>query len=56
MNQEYVCERHEIRELPTGYDRCPLCEEEERIEAMEQEMHERRADPRMHPSVDAPRY
>lgn len=40
----------------SGYDHCPMCREEDRIHAMEQEMHARRANPRMHPSVDAPRY
>lgn len=55
MAQDY-CDRHDIdvSEL-TGYDECPKCMEERRVEAMEKEMMERRADPNMHPSIDAPR-
>lgn len=37
-SDEYVCERHEIKQLPTGYSRCPYCEEEERIEAERRHM------------------
>lgn len=42
--------------LFTRDNHCPKCREERRVEEMEMEMHERRADPRMHPSVDAPRW
>ena len=52
---ERYCAEHDTR-YPSGYDHCPLCRERQRVEQMEQEMHERRADPRMHPSVDARRY
>lgn len=34
---------------------CPHCREERRIESMEQERMARRADPNMHPTIDAPR-
>jgi len=52
-DSEYDCEIHET-DFPTGYDHCPYCREERRVNAMEQELMERRADPNMHPSVDAP--
>lgn len=52
----YACETHGVKSLPSGYDRCPLCMEEQRIHNLEQERMARRADPRMHPTVDAPRY
>lgn len=32
MTDEQACEKHDIETLPTGYDRCPLCVEEERIQ------------------------
>lgn len=54
-DDEWACDRHDIKRLPTGYDRCPYCEEERRIEAEKFEMMARRADPDMHPTVDAPR-
>jgi ssDNA-binding Zn-finger/Zn-ribbon topoisomerase 1 len=55
MGRTY-CTKHDVNvdELP-GYNHCPKCREERQVEAMEQEMHERRGDPDMHPSVDAPR-
>jgi len=40
----------------TGYDHCPKCRETERVEQMRQEMHQRRANERMHSMVDAPRF
>jgi hypothetical protein len=40
----------------TGYDECPICREEQRIHQQEMEMHQRRADPSMHTSVDARRF
>ena len=40
----------------TGYDHCPACREIQRAEAERQEMMQRRADPQMHNSVDAPRF
>jgi len=40
----------------SGYDHCPMCREERNIRAREQEIQERRANPRMHPMVDAPRW
>lgn len=39
----------------TGYDHCPMCREEERVEQQRQEMMARKADPNMHPTVDAHR-
>lgn len=52
------CAQHEVdlTNLPTGYSSCPYCQERRRVEQERQEMMERRADPRMHPSVDAPRW
>lgn len=41
MTQTIACEKHDIEELPTGYDRCPLCEQERRIEAEERHMQTR---------------
>jgi len=55
MAQDY-CHRHDVDvSALTGYDHCPKCREERRVEAMEQEMHERRADPNMNTRIDAPR-
>ena len=53
---DVCCVQHEIRESPYPSGTCPRCEQERSIRAQEQEMMERRANPRMHPSVDAPRY
>lgn len=53
---DVCCERHEIRNSPYPSGVCPLCEQESSIHAQEQELAERRANPRMHTSVDAPRY
>jgi len=52
------CAEHDVRtdRLPTGYSECPYCAERRRVEQERQEMMARRADPRMHPSVDAPRF
>jgi hypothetical protein len=50
------CNDHDIRyERLDGYDHCPKCRLEEDSEAREREMHERRSNPNMHPSVDAQR-
>lgn len=51
------CAEHDVRldRLPTGYSRCPYCQERDRVEQMRHEQMARRADPNMHPSVDAPR-
>lgn len=32
-NDGMACQRHDLKRLPSDYDRCPLCVEEERIEA-----------------------
>lgn len=54
--QQY-CASHDVNYAAlNGYDHCPMCREEQRVEQMAQEMHERRADPRMHNSVDARRF
>lgn len=29
----FVCKEHNIRQLPRGFKRCPICEEQQRIEA-----------------------
>lgn len=51
------CAKHEVYWGGlTGYDHCPACREERRVEAQRQEEMARRANPRMHPTVDAPRY
>lgn len=42
-----ACERHDIETLPSGYDRCPLCSEERRIQ--EREMHKITRDPTLEP-------
>jgi ssDNA-binding Zn-finger/Zn-ribbon topoisomerase 1 len=54
---EGYCAEHNVnyKNLP-GYDHCPYCRERSRIERLEQERMERRADPRMHPTVDSPRW
>lgn len=55
-DDDTYCERHDLDwGRLTGYDHCPACREEQRVREMEQEMHARRADPDMHPMVDAPR-
>lgn len=53
---DVCCVRHEVRTSPYPSGECPLCEQEQHVRAMEQEMMQRRADPSMHPTVDAPRY
>jgi hypothetical protein len=50
------CVRHEVRNSPYPSGQCPRCEQEQSVRAQEQEMMERRANPRMHNSVDAPRW
>jgi hypothetical protein len=50
------CAEHDVDYGRMAYDECPACKEERRVQEMEQEMHARRADPRMHPSVDARRF
>lgn len=52
-DNDMACERHGLEELPNGYDECPQCAEERRMEACERERMERRADPQMHNMVDA---
>jgi hypothetical protein len=53
---DVCCERHEIQNSPYPSGLCPRCEQERSVRAQEQEMQQRRANPRMHTSVDAPRY
>lgn len=57
-HEEYECTKHgvNLERLPAGYEQCPLCAEEARIEAQRAEEMARQADPRMHPTVDAPRW
>lgn len=51
------CPDHEVDvSRLTGYDECPRCRQERDVRAREQEMHARRANPRMHTSVDAKRF
>lgn len=52
-DDDMTCERHDLEELPTGYDECPQCRRERELEAREQELQARRADPQMHNMVDA---
>ena len=53
---DQYCIAHDVNvDRLTGYDECPMCRQEHRVEQMEQEMHARRADPDMHPTVDARR-
>lgn len=44
---EQACERHDLDELPSGYDRCPLCVEEERISGWRE--HRATRDPQVEP-------
>jgi len=53
-NPDY-CLEHDVDKTRSPHGRCPYCYERERVRQQEQAMHERRADPDMHPSVDAPR-
>lgn len=53
---DVCCVRHEVRSSPYPSGTCPLCEQERDVRAQEQEMMARRADPRMHSTVDAPRW
>lgn len=55
-NPDVCCVRHEVRRSPYASGECSRCEQERSIRAQEQEMMERRANPRMHNSVDAPRW
>lgn len=47
MAEDMACETHDIETLPTGYDRCPLCEEEARIQSERQHLmtRDRRVEP-----------
>jgi len=38
------------------YNECPMCKKRRRVENERQEMMQRRANPRMHSTIDAPRY
>jgi hypothetical protein len=53
---EQYCVEHDTNYAGLPGSGCPYCREEERIRAQEREMHARRSDPQMHPSVDARRY
>lgn len=53
-SDEMACDIHQIEELPSGYDRCPMCDEDRRIRAEKMERLARRSDPNMHNMVDAP--
>lgn len=57
-SDEMYCEKHDLSEpaYESTDPHCPYCRQERRVEAERQEMMERRADPRMHPTVDAPRW
>lgn len=46
-DESMACERHDIDELPSGYDTCPLCNEERRLEA--ERMHRATRDPTLEP-------
>ena len=50
------CAEHDVDYGRMAYDECPACKEERRVREMEHEMMARRSDPRMHPTVDAPRW
>jgi predicted RNA-binding Zn-ribbon protein involved in translation (DUF1610 family) len=51
------CASHEVRiDKLTFTDSCPACDEENTIRRRQQEQQARRADPRMHSSVDARRF
>jgi len=52
---DVCCVRHEVRKSPYPSGKCPRCEQEQHKRALEREMQERRGDPNMHPTVDAPR-
>lgn len=55
-DEEYLCEKHDVKESPySDSDVCPYCEEERHVEAMHRERMERRASKNMHPNVDARR-
>jgi len=50
------CASHDVRfERISGYSHCPRCRERRNVEAQKHEAMARRADPNMHPTVDAPR-
>lgn len=58
FSEEYAgfCAKHEVHwGGVTGYDHCPMCREEQRVRQARQEQMARRADPNMHPTVDARR-
>lgn len=57
VEAEQYCALHDMDySRLTGYDHCPQCREEQRLQAQQQEMHARRASERMHQTVDAPRF
>ncbi len=45
--KEMVCERHNVKSLPSGYSRCPYCDEEARIRAEREHLmtRDRRVEP-----------
>jgi hypothetical protein len=58
-DEEMYCEKHNLKSpaYEDGPDpHCPYCREERRIQQLEQERAARRSDPRMHATVDAPRW
>lgn len=50
------CAKHGVNIRKSAYNECPRCKRIRRDKQLEQEHHARRANERMHPSVDAPRY
>lgn len=46
-DDEMACEIHEIEQLPSGYDHCPICREERRIRELE--IHKMTRDPTLEP-------
>lgn len=55
-DSDACCVKHEVRESPYPSGACPACEQGRSVRAQEQEMMQRRANPRMHNTVDAPRW
>lgn len=52
-DSDTVCERHGVESLPTGYDRCPYCVEEEKRNEQMVERAMRQSDPQMADNIDA---
>jgi anaerobic ribonucleoside-triphosphate reductase len=51
------CTRHGVDySRLTGYNQCPRCRQEQSVQQQRQERQARRADPSMHPTVDARRF